>query len=137
MPQIHATCVAISGQGVLIRGPSGSGKSDLALRLIDEGADLVADDYCNIAFESGRLIATPPPAIAGKLEVRGIGILQMPHTNIVAIRLVVDLRTTQEIERLPETATTFIENVPVPWISIDPRTASATAKVRVALSSLA
>jgi HPr kinase/phosphorylase len=137
MPQLHATCVRISGHGILIRGPSGSGKSDLALRLIDEGAELVADDYCDVTVENGKLIATPPPTIANKLEVRGVGIVQMPHIEKTAIGLVVDLCEPQQIERLPETTTTTIESVALPWIKLDPFSASATAKVRAALRLLA
>jgi serine kinase of HPr protein (carbohydrate metabolism regulator) len=74
---IHATCVAIGGQGVLIMGPSGIGKSDLALRLIDRGATLVSDDYTEIELVEGALTGRPPATIAGKIEVRGVGIVTM------------------------------------------------------------
>src|SRR3546814_17916312 len=73
---IHASCVAAGNGGVLILGNSGQGKSDLALRLIDRGARLVADDRCDIWFERGRLWCRPPENLPGKLAVRGIGILE-------------------------------------------------------------
>jgi HPr kinase/phosphorylase len=133
MVLIHATCVAIGGAGILIRGPSGSGKSDLALRLIDEGARLVADDYCEAVVHHEALSVTAPPAIAGKLEVRGVGIAELEHVGHVRVALAVDLRSAIEIPRLPDTATIVIEGVAVPWIELDARTASAPAKVRAAL----
>ena len=71
---LHASCVAVDGLGVLIRGPSGAGKSDLALRLIDEGAELVADDYCEVEAIGGVLQAKAPALIAGRMEGRGHGL---------------------------------------------------------------
>ncbi len=130
---IHATCVAIGGAGVLIRGPSGSGKSDLALRLIDEGARLVADDYCEATIHQGALLVAAPPGIAGKLEVRGVGIVELDHVGEVRVALAVDLRSATEIPRLPDTAVIMIQGVTVPWIELDAAAASAPAKVRAAL----
>ena len=77
---IHASCVTAGNGGVLILGNSGQGKSDLALRLIDQGARLVADDRCDIWYERERLWCRPPENLAGKLEVRGIGIIERPWT---------------------------------------------------------
>ncbi len=74
---VHATAVAIEGEAVLLRGPSGSGKSDLALRLIDGGAQLVADDQTLLRRAGGRVLASAPPAIAGLLEVRGVGVVRV------------------------------------------------------------
>ncbi len=119
-----------------MRGASGSGKSDLALRLIDLGADLVSDDYCEITVEDMQLIATAPLTIAGKLEIRGYGIVQVPHIEKVAVGLVVDLCKPNEIERLPETTTVKIENVAVAWLRLDPFTASAPHKVRMIVRTL-
>src|SRR3546814_8932333 len=82
---IHASCVAAGNGGVLILGQSGQGKSDLALRLIDRGARLVADDRCDIWHERGRLWCRPPENLAGKLEVRGIGIVERPWTAQVPL----------------------------------------------------
>ena len=86
---IHASCVAIDGQAVLIEGMSGGGKSDLALRLIDRGAVLVSDDYTLLLRKDGRLFARPPANLAGKMEVRGIGILAVPHVEDVPVALLV------------------------------------------------
>lgn len=87
----QATCVAIDGRGVMIEGPPGSGKSSLALALIDRGAMLVGDDGVLIAAEGGRIQASPAPAIAGKLEVRGVGLLEFPTVADVPIALVISL----------------------------------------------
>ena len=76
---IHATTVQLGAHGVLIIGPSGSGKSDLALRLIGEGALLVSDDQTRLTLKDGRLIATAPATIAGRIEARGIGIQRAPQ----------------------------------------------------------
>lgn len=137
MIHLHATCVSVSGTGILIRGPSGSGKSDLALRLIDDGAELVSDDYCEITAESGRLMAAAPTTIAGKLEIRGFGIIQLPHIEKVAVGLIVDLSKPHEIERLPTTTKTVIETVALPWVKLDPFTPSAAHKVRMIVRTLA
>ena len=75
---VHASTVTNEGRAVLITGPSGSGKSDLALRLLDRGFKLVSDDRTLVKKDGERLIASAPPAIAGKLEVRGIGIVDVP-----------------------------------------------------------
>jgi serine kinase of HPr protein (carbohydrate metabolism regulator) len=99
---VHATCVAIEGRAILIRGRSGSGKSDLALRLIDRGARLVSDDYTILAEADGRLRARPPEAIEGKLEVRGVGLVALPSVSDVPVCLIVDLD--ERPERLPEAA---------------------------------
>lgn len=99
----HASCVLLFGQGILIRGKSGSGKSQLALRLImGEGACLVADDQVLLKPLNDRLIATAPDPIAGLLEVRGQGILRVQHEPRAVCRLVVDLLPVANIPRLPE-----------------------------------
>lgn len=131
MTMIHATCVAIGDVGVLIRGPSGAGKSDLALRLIDGGAMLVSDDYCDVSDRKGVLIAETLEAIAGKLEVRGHGIVELPHKNSIRVGLVVDLDKKEDIVRLPETQTCTIEGVMISHLTVDPETPSAAAKVRL------
>jgi len=100
--RIHATAIVLAGRGVLIRGASGSGKSSLAFEVIAAGGRLVADDYCDLSVCSARLVATPPAATAGLMELRGRGILQLPHERAAVIRLVVDLVPETEIARLPE-----------------------------------
>ena len=128
---VHATTVAKDGRGVVIAGRSGSGKSDLALRLIDRGFVLVSDDQTMISKSGERLIATAPGTIRGKLEVRGIGILEMPNAESAAVSLWVEL--TNEIKRLPDDEKHMILGVEVPQISLDAMTASAPIKVELAL----
>src|ERR1700760_1414416 len=99
---IHASCVAIKGKGVLILGESGAGKSDLALRLMDGGAKLVADDRTELTVERGRLCARAPKSIAGLIEVRGLGIIAQPFADKAIIALAVKLDSNPE--RLPEAA---------------------------------
>ena len=133
MSLIHASCVAIAGSGVIVRGPSGAGKSDLALRLIDAGAELVADECCNIVVRDGQLVATAPANLAGKIEVRGYGIVELAFRREAVVALVVDLMPEAEIERMPKTATCVIAGVTVPRLTVDAFTASAAAKVRIVL----
>ncbi|HEX3422827.1 MAG TPA: HPr kinase/phosphatase C-terminal domain-containing protein [Sphingomicrobium sp.] len=129
---IHASTVASEGRAVLITGPSGSGKSDLALRLLDRGFILVSDDQTIVKRQGDRLISTSPSTIAGKLEIRGIGIVDMENLSDVPVALIVEL--TSDIQRLPDDARDRpILGVTVPLISIDALTASAPSKVALAL----
>ena len=137
MTLTHATCVAIDDFGVLIRGPSGAGKSDLALRLIDCGAVLVSDDYCNLVVQDHGLEARAPEAIAGKIELRGHGIVDVEYKKSVQISLVVDLAHKNDIARIPETRTCTVEGVMIAHIIVDPDTPSAAAKIRVIAHTLA
>ncbi len=137
MTTVHATCVAIDGKGVLLRGASASGKSDLALRLIDSGARLVADDLVALrASEEGRqVIASLPdgvPHLRGVLEVRGLGLLNMPCKDEAPLRLSVDLEAHQE--RLPERRTVTLVGVDIDTLSLNAFEASAPAKIRAALN---
>ena len=97
---LHASCVAVQDKGVLILGPSGSGKSALALQLIALGAYLVADDRTEITVENGLVIAHCPAPIHGLIEARGIGILRIAALRQAKLSLVVDLGQTQT-DRLP------------------------------------
>ncbi len=129
---IHASCVAVDGRAVLICGPSGAGKSDLALRLIDRGFTLVSDDQTMVRKAGERLLASAPATIAGKLEIRGLGIVDMETAADVPISLVVEL--TSDIQRLPDDSRErSVLGVPVPLISVDAMTASAPSKVAIAL----
>jgi RNase adaptor protein for sRNA GlmZ degradation len=134
---IHATCVALDGRGVLLRGASGSGKSDLALRLIDEGALLVADDQTEIGEEQGRLVARAPATLAGRLEVRGLGIVNQPALVSAPLALLVDLVPPTAVERLPEERQERLCGRDLPAIALDPFAASAVAKIRLALEQVA
>jgi len=132
---LHASTVALDGRAVLISGPSGSGKSDLALRLLDRGFVLVSDDRTIVRKEGSRLIASAPETIRGKLEVRGVGIVEMEHQRDVPIALVVEL--TSDIQRLPdEGRERLILGAAIPLINVDAMTASAPSKVAVALDRL-
>ncbi len=133
---IHGTCVSIGATGVLIRGASGTGKSDLALRLIDRGAVLVSDDYCDVAVENGAVMLSAPTTIAGRMEVRGLGIVPVAHRASARLGLIIDLADHTEIERLPEKTTEELNGVTVRWMRVDPTHASADAKIRMAAAQL-
>lgn len=136
MTRVHASCVAIDGRGVLLRGPSGSGKSDLALRLIDAGARLVADDQTELTAADGEVIAAPPTSLAGLMEVRGLGVVRMPdHAERAPVRLVIDLVPAAEVERMPAPASVTLAGIALPRLALAPFEASAPAKVRLALLS--
>ena len=132
---LHASAVASDGRAVLITGPSGSGKSDLALRLIDRGFAFVSDDRTVVKRDGERLLAMPAPNIAGKLEIRGIGIVDVESVSDVPVTLMVELKS--DIERIPDDSRErLILGVPVPLISLDAMTASAAAKVVFALDRM-
>ncbi|HSR55540.1 MAG TPA: HPr kinase/phosphatase C-terminal domain-containing protein [Alphaproteobacteria bacterium] len=131
----HGTCIAIDGAGVLIRGSPGAGKSDLALRLIDDGAKLVADDQVRLHIRDGALIAQPPDELRGMMEVNGIGIMRVDPANLAdeaALALVVDLVAGGEVERLPEAEAESVMGIELPRIRLSPFEASAPAKLRLA-----
>lgn len=132
---VHASTVASEGRAVLITGPSGSGKSDLALRLLDRGFSLVSDDQTIVRADGNRLLASAPPTIAGKLEIRGIGIVEMETVRDVPVALIVEL--TSDIQRLPDDLRERpILGVSLPLVSIDAMTASAPSKVALALDRI-
>ncbi len=133
METIHGTAVGIDGAGILLRGPSGAGKSDLALRLIDAGAALVADDRVVLARDGDAVLASAPETIAGRLEVRGLGIVRLPAAAPAPLRLVVDLVAPGDVERLPKAGETVLLGVALPVLNLAPFEASAPAKVRLAL----
>ncbi len=134
-PTIHATTVAIGGRAVVLVGPPGSGKSDLALRLIDRGATLVADDRTVVAADGPHVVVAAPPAtLAGLIEVRGVGIVALPHVTGVPVALVVDLGTASD--RLPEPATREIAGRAVSCLALAAFEASAPLKVERARAAL-
>ena len=132
---VHASTVALDGRAVLISGPSGSGKSDLALRLLDRGFTLVSDDQTIVRKDGDRLVAAAPPNIAGKLEIRGIGIVDLETIDDIPVALLVEL--TSDFQRMPDdNRERPILGVPLPLISIDAMTASAPSKVALALDRM-
>jgi len=137
MSVIHASCVAIGARAVLLRGDSGSGKSDLALRLIDAGAELVADDYVALTAEAETVYAAPPERLRGLIEVRGLGLVEMPYRAGVAVALAVTLAGSNAVARLPEPRESELDGVRVPAVTLAAFEASAAAKTRLALSRLA
>lgn len=141
---MHATCVALGARGVLILGKPGSGKSDLALRLIDQPGrgiggkvtqgELVADDQVTIARKGNQLVARAPARLEGKLEIRGLGIVSVRARKTVILRMAVILTDHREIERMPETVEMIdVIGVPLHAVKIDASSASAPARVRAAL----
>lgn len=132
---IHASSVAIGGRAVLIAGLSGSGKSDLALRLIDRGAQLVSDDYTIVRRSGSDLVAGPAPNIVGKIEVRGLGIVEMSTAGEVPVALYVDLD--QSPERLPEPGERrTLAGVTIPVVALAGHENSAPIKVELALKQV-
>lgn len=130
---VHASCVALGTQGVLLLGDSGAGKSDLALRLIHEGARLVADDRAVITIKQKKLHAAAPSTIAGMIEVRGLGIVALPARPA---RLALAVQLGREGPRLPgeDRWTPALKGAPsLPLIQLDGRHASDTAKIALAL----
>ena len=125
----------MEGRAVLISGPSGSGKSDLALRLLDRGFILVSDDRTIMRKEGNKLLASAPDTIKGKLEIRGIGIVDVETVSDVPVALVVEI--TGEILRMPDDSRErIILGLPIPMINLDALTASAPSKVALALDRL-
>ncbi len=135
MQRVHASCVEIGTFAVLLRGPSGSGKSDLALRLIDQGARLVADDYVELSVRQGRLYAAPPETLAGKLEVRGVGVVNLNHVNRARVGLVCDL-VQKTPARMPAPATVTLEEIALPLHTLAAFEASTPAKLRLLVRAL-
>lgn len=130
---VHGTCVETDGAGVLVLGASGSGKSDLALRLIDGGWRLVADDQVVLTVRAGVLVAAAPETTRGRLEVRGVGILAVPTTRSTPVGLVVELVAPEDVPRLPEAGTREYLGVRVRAMTLAPFEVSAAAKVRIAV----
>jgi serine kinase of HPr protein (carbohydrate metabolism regulator) len=131
---LHASTIAIDGQAVLITGVSGSGKSDLALRLIDRGAKLVSDDYTLLTRVGAVLMASSPATIKRKLEVRGIGILDCDTLDSAPAALIV--RLDEPPVRMPEDDVQNIIGVAVPVIAFAAFEASTPIKVELALRRL-
>ena len=132
---VHATTLDIAGLGVLILGTSGAGKTDLALRLIAEGALLVADDQTLVEMRGDELWATAPAKIVGLIEARGVGILQAAVKRATRLALAVQLAA--KPERMPARRSWSLpaSTTQIPLIELSPFEASAPVKLRFALGS--
>lgn len=131
-PTLHATAVAREGAAVLLVGPPGSGKSDLALRLIDRGWMLIADDRVIATPRAGELWLSAPDSIAGLIEIRGLGIVPAPHLPGAPARLLADLSLAPE--RLPEAEWRDVEKVQLPLLRLAAFEASAPLRIEWALA---
>lgn len=133
---IHATAVAIKNRGILIMGPSGSGKSDLALRLIDRGATLISDDQVILSRQEEIAYLSPPVNIAGKIELYSLGIFDAPFVKDVPLSMIVKLNT--ESERFPLDCRSMpLLDLKFPFITLDGRISSAPIKVEMELLRIA
>ena len=135
LKKMHSSSVVIDDNGVLILGDSGSGKSDLALRLIDNGATLISDDISICRKNSSNIYLYCPPEIKGLLEVREIGIITVPFVERIKLRLVVNLQSKNN-ERFPKENSYRILGIKIPLISIEGKNSSAVAKIKVKLNEI-
>ena len=139
---IYGTCVALGRTAAILKGPSGSGKSDLALRFAlqtpaELDAALVADDQVRVEARGGKLFASPPPALAGKIEVRGLGIVTLAFRTEAELRLIVDLVEADDVPRLPpELHGAPLCGITLPLMRLAPFEASASLKLRLALQRI-
>ncbi len=132
---LHASCISIGGRGVLLLGESGSGKSDVALRLIERGAILVSDDQVEIRAKDGALHAFAPKTIEGLLEARGVGILKVPCVQDIALALAVRLVAAEAVERMPEPQFFDCLGLQLPLLSLHAFEPSISAKIGMALQA--
>lgn len=138
----HGTSVAFGGRAVLLRGSSGAGKSDLALRLIKaahEPWQLVSDDQVYLRRDAGKLWVTAPPPIAGRLEVRGIGVIAVPFSENLPLALIADLVAPDQVPRLPDDPLPEerLDGIAIPVLKLNPFAISAPLKLRLALDKFA
>ncbi len=135
---VHGTGIFIDGKGVLIKGASGSGKSDLALRLMGHGGELIGDDYVEVSrMGQDQVVMQAPETIAGKIEVRNVGILNVPFRHMARIDLVVELvLDVASLERLPPQKVTRLDGAEIPCLDFYAFEASAPEKLRSALKIL-
>ncbi len=135
LKRMHSSSVVIDDNGVLILGDSGSGKSDLALRLIDNGATLISDDISICRKNLNNIYLYCPPEIKGLLEVREIGIITVPFVEKIKLQLVVNLKS-KNSQRFPKDNSLKILGIKIPLINIDGKNSSAVAKIKVKLNEI-
>ena len=129
---LHVSSVARNGVGILISGPSGAGKSDLALRLMDRGSQLISDDYTIVRRVKGQLLASAPDTITGKIEIRGLGVVEFDRVDDVPVGLFVDLGA--PVERMPEAiGSVVVAGVTLPSVALHGHESSTPIKVELAL----
>jgi len=141
LDRIHASCVYINtGNGqkgaVLIKGKSGSGKSDLVLRLIDRGAKLVGDDWIDVYKDDKKILVSSPKRIKGVLEIRGLGLFKFDPIDETSLSFVVNLVPRESIQRLPEDKTEKIGGIDFPMIDLYPFETSAPIKLEKAFKAV-
>ena len=138
MKLVHGTSISINGVALLLTGDPGAGKSDLALRLIDRGALLIADDYTELRpDDDGRLLARAPTAIAGKMEVRGIGIVAKVFCDDIPLKAIIQLVPRDQVPRLPDVETQIFEGVSLPCYRLCAHDISAVIKAEIIARSAA
>jgi HPr kinase/phosphorylase len=141
---VHGTAIALGDRAALIRGQSGSGKSDLALRclgvapggLIDIVARLIADDQVVVTRIDEQILVSAPPATCGQFEVRGLGIVVVPITAVARLALVVDLVAPESVERMPEAQHCLIDGVALPCLRLTPFEAASALKLLLCLQGV-
>jgi serine kinase of HPr protein (carbohydrate metabolism regulator) len=130
---LQASAVAIEGRALLVIGPPGAGKSSLALALIERGAELIGDDAVTLTPQGAQLIASPPPNIAGLIEVRGVGLIRMAPAAPAPVALMLEL-SAGPAERLPDALPhRMIAGIAVPVLAFDPGTIAPAARAQWAL----
>lgn len=134
---VHGTAVLVGADGVLIRGESGAGKSALALALIERGGRLIADDRLTLSALNDRVVASAPQATLGKIELRGLGVISVPHERSGVIRLVADIVDEEGLERMPEQhqLSTTLVGIALPRQPVPTATDRAVRLVEAALSA--
>ena len=133
--QVHSTSVVLDDNGILITGDSGSGKSDLALRLIDNGATLISDDVTICKKQINHIFLSSPRETKGLLEVREVGIITVPFVEQIKLRMVVKL-INKELERLPKKRIYKLLGVDIPLLTINGLNSSSVIKVKVKLNEI-
>ncbi len=133
MKQFHATTIQLDGEGVMLCGPSASGKSDLGIRLIENGAKLVADDRTVLTLDNKKVLASVPKEISGKMEIRGLGIITIDVVVKTHLSMVVELVNAKDIKRYPVKKNIDLLGVTLPLIHLYAFEASAPVKIRRAL----
>jgi serine kinase of HPr protein (carbohydrate metabolism regulator) len=129
MTTFPASAVSIKGRAVLLEGPSGAGKSDLALRLMEKGAALISDDYVDLEVKQDTLFASPPKTIEGKIEARGIGIVEKSFEAHVPVSILITLVDRDTVPRMPNNRTREINGITIPAFRLHAFDASTPVKV--------